>query len=297
LRSIDGYDNERGGGFRRPLSKADAITYVRKLSREAKRYGMSTGLKNAADVIKSLHDDIHFAVNEECAQLGECDVYQNFVAPKDNRVPKPVFHIEYVSRRPTMGRTTGGITTAAAQGAAMIAESAEIFTPRWPNATAPQIRQKMCLRGSGLGSRLSTVIKEISLGGWVMYCDGSVATTRVGTGGHEAAFIPGRGGKRYRVVQEDVSETDLEEDPEHTASAWTAKDPDIAKIFFGPDPAPEDQSQCCDDVWEEDVGPIREEDLKPDPLITHKGAAKDRIGPNGPVQASESRGQLRRVKL
>jgi Glycoside-hydrolase family GH114 len=60
----DGYDNEKGGGFRRPLTKSDAITYIRKLSREAKRYGMSTGLKNSADILKSVRDDVHFAVNE-----------------------------------------------------------------------------------------------------------------------------------------------------------------------------------------------------------------------------------------
>jgi hypothetical protein len=258
---------------------------------------MSTGLKNAAAVIKSLYDDIHFAVNEECAQLGECEAYQNFVSPKDNRVPKPVFHIEYVSRRPSMGRTTGGVATAGAPGAAVIAEAAEIFNARWPNATAPQIRQKMCLRGSGLGSRLSTVIKEISLGGWVMYCDGSVATTRVGAGGHQAAFIPSRGGRRYRFVQEDVSETDLEEDPEHIASQWTASDPDIAKIFSAPESATAEEGECCNDVWEQDVGQIKEEDLKPDPIVTHRGAGKDRIGPDGPVEVREWRSHTRRVKL
>jgi hypothetical protein len=60
---IDGYDNEKGGGFRRPLAKSDSITYIRKLSREARRYGMSIGLKNSADILKSVDDDVHFAGN------------------------------------------------------------------------------------------------------------------------------------------------------------------------------------------------------------------------------------------
>lgn len=67
--NADVYDNEKGGGFRRPLTKSDSITYVRKLAREAKRYGMSIGLKNSGDILKSVQDDIHFAVNEVCPEI------------------------------------------------------------------------------------------------------------------------------------------------------------------------------------------------------------------------------------
>lgn len=62
--AVDVYDNEKGGGFRRPLTKFDSIIYFRKLAREAKRYGMSIGLKNSADILESVAGDIQFAVNE-----------------------------------------------------------------------------------------------------------------------------------------------------------------------------------------------------------------------------------------
>ncbi|KAF2435991.1 hypothetical protein EJ08DRAFT_579178, partial [Tothia fuscella] len=91
--NVDGYDNEKGGGFKPPLSRRDAVTYVRKLAREAAAHGMSTGLKNAAGILRSIEDDIHFAVNEECAQMEECNVYDNFVQTRGNKIGKPVFHI------------------------------------------------------------------------------------------------------------------------------------------------------------------------------------------------------------
>jgi hypothetical protein len=271
---------------------------------------MSTGLKNAGDVIKSLSDDVQFAVNEECAQRAECDVYKSFVEPREpNKVAKPVFHIEYVVRRPPLGRTTAGIINAAGPSVPGGAEAVEIFNTKWPNATTPQIRQRMCLNGSGLGNRLSTVIKEISLNGWVMYCDGSVATTRVGGGGHEASFIPSRGGKRIRVAQStsdastsataEVEMSEIEEDPDHSASSWTSEDPDVAAIILGHDNASDMEPEgCCDnDVWDQDVGPIYDDDLKPYSSNMHKGAGKDRIGPNGPVQSTDRKNPVRRVRL
>lgn len=90
----DGYDNEKGGGFKKPLTKKDTIAYVRKISREAARYGMSTGLKNAQGILKQVEADIHFAVNEECAGMKECRVYDGFMKGSAQFPAKPVFHIE-----------------------------------------------------------------------------------------------------------------------------------------------------------------------------------------------------------
>jgi hypothetical protein len=56
---------------------------------------------------------------------------------------KPVYHIEYPS------------TTSVSQSA----------------------RQQYCLQGEQLGSQITTVIKLLDLKGWVMYCDGSSATS------------------------------------------------------------------------------------------------------------------------
>jgi len=51
---------------------------------------MKIGLKNSLDIVGSLASTVDFAVNEQCAALGECRVYDQFLA-----LNKPVFHIEY----------------------------------------------------------------------------------------------------------------------------------------------------------------------------------------------------------
>jgi hypothetical protein len=89
---------------------------------------------------------VDFAVNEQCAQFGECATYNNFIASG-----KPVFHIEYPSKAPTV---------------------------------AASERTTDCQNLGVTG--LSTVLKELSLAGWVEYCDGSQATTNTkpGSGGN-----------------------------------------------------------------------------------------------------------------
>ena len=63
---------------------------MRKLAAEAAKYGMSTGLKNAEEIIPSVIDVVQFAVNEECVTVdGGCGAYDGF--------GKPVYHIEYPS--------------------------------------------------------------------------------------------------------------------------------------------------------------------------------------------------------
>jgi hypothetical protein len=60
------------------------------MQKEAAKYGMKIGLKNSLDIMNNLESVMDFAVNEQCAALGECSVYNRFLA-----LNKPVFHIEY----------------------------------------------------------------------------------------------------------------------------------------------------------------------------------------------------------
>jgi hypothetical protein len=54
---------------------------------------LSIGLKNALELIPDLVDEVDFAVNEQCHEYDECDVYAPFVAQG-----KPVFNAEYADR-------------------------------------------------------------------------------------------------------------------------------------------------------------------------------------------------------
>jgi hypothetical protein len=63
---------------------------MRFLRTEALKYNMQIGLKNSLDILADVSTFVDFAVNEQCAQLGECQTYANFLA-----LNKPVFHIEY----------------------------------------------------------------------------------------------------------------------------------------------------------------------------------------------------------
>ncbi|KAF2281317.1 uncharacterized protein EI97DRAFT_438686 [Westerdykella ornata] len=84
--NTDGYQNDNGLNLR----NTDAIDYMRWMQQTAASYGMKIGLKNSLDILGPLSPIMDFAVNEQCAQLNECSVYNNFLASG-----KPVFHIEY----------------------------------------------------------------------------------------------------------------------------------------------------------------------------------------------------------
>jgi len=311
---------------------------------------MSTGLKNAQGVLRSLEDDVHFAVNEECAQMEECDVYTSFLQPRGSKVAKPVFHIEYVNIRSSKGRITSGVSGNNGSEAPV-----EIFSPIWPNANTSQIRQKVCLGGSQVGDKMSTVIKQMNLDGWVMYCDGTTTTTRTDAGaprpdrrirrvGDYTAGKPSnstsRGAEKSdngahaasnntahaaepsdniahpaepsdniaHPAEPSDSNAHPAEQANSTADAaepssnvpqplepldsipisdWDDEPlPDVLASYRG-DPDLEVFVQSSnelsalleDDVWESDVGPIEEDD----PKYVPRGAAKDRIGPNGMV--------------
>ncbi|KAF4554719.1 Hypothetical protein D9617_3g017870 [Elsinoe fawcettii] len=135
--NVDGFQNDNGLG----LTANDTVSFMKFLSDEANRYNMSTGLKNAGDVIDDVLSYTHFSVNEQCVQYGECATFSPFV-----EAGKPVFHIEYPSGAPSV--STEAVTN-------------------------------VCSRsGKSAGSDdFSTVIKKMNLDGWVEYCDRSVSTT------------------------------------------------------------------------------------------------------------------------
>ncbi len=84
--NMDGYRNRTGF----PLTAADQLRYNRLIARLAHERGMAVGLKNDLDQIPDLVGDFDFAVNEQCAQYGECGRLTPFV-----EAGKAVFHAEY----------------------------------------------------------------------------------------------------------------------------------------------------------------------------------------------------------
>ncbi|MFJ4790593.1 endo alpha-1,4 polygalactosaminidase [Streptomyces sp. NPDC088794] len=84
--NMDGYKNRTGF----PLKAADQLRYNRLIAKLAHDRGMSVGLKNDLDQIPQLVGDFDFAVNEQCAQYGECADLTPFV-----KAGKAVFHVEY----------------------------------------------------------------------------------------------------------------------------------------------------------------------------------------------------------
>jgi hypothetical protein len=144
---------------------------------------MSTGLKNAIEIISSIQDNIQFAVNEECVAGGNCDGYDNLI-----NAGKPVFHIEYVTHN------------SSADGQ-LILNSQDI--PSLSGASTEEIREVLCLERDVPNNQakkskekinakdFSTVIKGPLLDPWVYYCDSSNATTvtmDVGTGGPNSGY-------------------------------------------------------------------------------------------------------------
>ncbi|KND91102.1 hypothetical protein TOPH_04287, partial [Tolypocladium ophioglossoides CBS 100239] len=125
--NMDGYQNDNGLG----LTADDAADFVKFLAHEAASYNMSTGLKNAAGIIKDVLDVVQFSVNEQCIELAECETFAPFI-----KANKPVFNIEYPKGAPD------GLSTQAADD--------------------------ICShQGKAKGSDgFSTVIKKMNLDGW-----------------------------------------------------------------------------------------------------------------------------------
>lgn len=115
------------------LTKADSIEYVRFLACEARKYGLSTGLKNSGEIIPNVLDIVDFQVNEECVKYKEGRTFEAFI-----KAGKAVFHIEYPKGAP-------GSVSAKARESISMAKGTE---------------------------RFSTVLKTDTLDGWVQFCDG-----------------------------------------------------------------------------------------------------------------------------
>jgi hypothetical protein len=123
------------------------------LAAEAAKYGMSTGLKNAQDILPSVKDIVQFAVNEECkAVTNDCYVYDEFLKEK------PVFHVEYANHT----------------GMRHINSTYDGYQKK----SSAQVKHSYCLKDDRAeASKFSTIIKTLALDGWVLYCDGEAAVT------------------------------------------------------------------------------------------------------------------------
>ncbi|WP_460370805.1 endo alpha-1,4 polygalactosaminidase, partial [Actinocorallia lasiicapitis] len=73
-----------------PISASDQLKYNRMIANLAHMHGLSVGLKNDLGQIKELVRYFDFAVNEECAEYGECEALAPFVT-----AGKAVLHVEY----------------------------------------------------------------------------------------------------------------------------------------------------------------------------------------------------------
>jgi hypothetical protein len=84
--NVDGYVNETGF----PLQADDQFDYLKYLSDEAHKLGLSIGLKNDLDQVNVLEPYFEWALNESCMARNECGVYSAFID-----AGKAVFHTEY----------------------------------------------------------------------------------------------------------------------------------------------------------------------------------------------------------
>lgn len=125
------------------LTEDDAISFMQFLATEAAQYNMSTGLKNAGDIITRVLPYVAFSVNEQCIEYSECETFAAFI-----EAGKPVFNIEYP-------------------------DSA-------PNVKAETRREICSTEGKAAGTEgFSKVIKLMELDGWVEYCDEGVFETKM----------------------------------------------------------------------------------------------------------------------
>ncbi len=84
--NVTAYRNDSGFD----LTADDQLDFNRFLANAAHDRGLLIGLKNDLEQIPLLVDDFDFAVNEQCVEYGECDVYEPFAT-----AGKPIFGAEY----------------------------------------------------------------------------------------------------------------------------------------------------------------------------------------------------------
>jgi hypothetical protein len=84
--NVDGYAND--SGF--PLTAAHQLAFNRMVAGVAHQHGLSVALKNDLAQVEQLESAFDFAINEQCAQYGECARLIPFV-----QAGKAVLHVEY----------------------------------------------------------------------------------------------------------------------------------------------------------------------------------------------------------
>ena len=84
--NMDGYTNSTGFA----LSSDDQLAYNKFIANEARKRGLSVGLKNDLDQIIELEPYYDFSVNEQCHAFSECNKMTPFIDKN-----KPVFNAEY----------------------------------------------------------------------------------------------------------------------------------------------------------------------------------------------------------
>ncbi|WP_308110386.1 endo alpha-1,4 polygalactosaminidase [Streptomyces sp. ET3-23] len=93
-KGFDAVEPDLTEGFRNStgfkLTADDQLAFNRMLAKLAHDRGLSVALKNDLDQIPQLVGDFDFAVNEQCAQYGECERLTPFI-----KAGKAVFHVEY----------------------------------------------------------------------------------------------------------------------------------------------------------------------------------------------------------
>ncbi|KAI4201151.1 MAG: hypothetical protein LQ350_003466 [Teloschistes chrysophthalmus] len=91
--NVDAYDNDNGLN----LKVSDAVAYVTFLATEAQARNLSIGLKNAGTILPQVESLMQWAVNEQCVEYDECELFESFI-----QHGKPVFHVEYPESAPSI---------------------------------------------------------------------------------------------------------------------------------------------------------------------------------------------------
>ncbi len=92
-----------------PLTASDQLAFNRWLANAAHTRGLAIALKNDLNQTDSLVAYVDFALNEQCHEFDECDVYGGFTA-----AGKPVLNAEYRSRWATNVAARDSLCQAAA---------------------------------------------------------------------------------------------------------------------------------------------------------------------------------------
>ena len=84
--NMDGYTNQTGFS----LSADNQLAYNKFIANEARKRGLSVGLKNDVDQIVELEPYYDFSLNEQCHAFNECEQMTPFIDAH-----KPVLNVEY----------------------------------------------------------------------------------------------------------------------------------------------------------------------------------------------------------